>query len=85
MLASLRPNELAEQLRRLSGQPEDVLALVRTDGELLSRSTGFDRPPPPLSADSPMLPVMASGADRAIVRGRSTVDGIERIAAFRRV
>ena len=85
MLASLRPNELAEQLRRLSGQPEDVLALVRTDGELLARSTGFDSPPPPLSASSPMLPVMATGADRAVARGRSTVDGLERIAAFKRV
>jgi PAS domain S-box-containing protein len=85
VLASLRPNELAEQLHRLSGQPEDVLALVRTDGELLARSTGFDRPPPPLSGSSPMLPVMSSGTDRAIVRGRSTVDGSERIAAFRRV
>jgi PAS domain S-box-containing protein len=85
VLASLRPNELAEHLRRLSGQPEDVLALVRTDGELLTRSTGFDRPPPPLAAESPMRPVMTSGADRAVVRGRSTVDGMERIAAFKRV
>ncbi len=72
-------------LRRLSGQTEDAVALVRTDGELLARSTGFDRPPPPLSAGSPMLPVMAEGAERAVVHGRSTVDGVERVAAFRRV
>jgi PAS domain S-box-containing protein len=85
VLASLRPNELAAGLRRLSGQPEDTVALVRTDGELLARSTGFERPPPPLSAGSPMLPVMAEGLERAVVHGRSTVDGVERIAAFRRV
>lgn len=85
VLASLRPNELAAGLRRLSGQPEDTVALVRTDGELLARSTGFERPPPPLSAGSPMLPVMAERLERTVVHGRSTVDGIERVAAFRRV
>jgi PAS domain S-box-containing protein len=85
VLASLRPNELAAGLRRLSGQPEDAVALVRMDGELLARSTNFDRPPAPLSAGSPMLPAMAAGAERAVVHGRSTVDGVERIAAFRRV
>lgn len=85
VLASLRPNELAAGLRRVSGQAEDTVALVRTDGELLARSTGFERPPPPLSADSPMLPVMTEGLERAVVHGRSTVDGVERVAAFRRV
>jgi PAS domain S-box-containing protein len=85
VLASLRPNELAAELRRLSGQPEDVVALVRRDGELLARSTGFDRPPPPLSASSPMMPTMAAGAERAIARGRSSIDGAERVAAYRRV
>jgi hypothetical protein len=73
VLASLRPNEIAQHLRRLSGGSEDVLALVRTDGELLARSTGFDRPPPPLTAESPMRPVMARRMDRATVRGRSRV------------
>jgi two-component system sensor kinase FixL len=85
VLASLRPNELAAGLRRLSGQAEDAVALVRMDGELLARTTGFDRPPPPLPAVSPMLSVMKQGLERAIVHGRSTVDGVERIAAFRRV
>ncbi len=85
VLASLRPNELAAGLRRVSGHAEDTVALVRTDGELLARSTGFDRPPPPLSAGSPMLPVMAERLERAVVHGRSTVDGMERVAAFRRV
>ena len=32
-----------------------------------------------------MLPVMAEGLERAMVHGRSTVDGVERVAAFRRV
>ena len=85
VLSSLRPNELAAGLRRLSGATEDTVALVRTDGELLTRSTGFDRPPRPLSPDSPMLPVMAQGLERAIAHGRSSVDGVERVAAFRRV
>lgn len=85
VLASLRPNELAAGLRRLSSQAEDAVALVRMDGELLARTTGFGQPPPPLPAGSPMLPVMAQGLERAIVHGRSTVDGVERVAAFRRV
>lgn len=85
VLASLRPNELAAGLRRLSGHTEDTVALVRTDGELLARSTGFDTPPPRLSAGSPMLPVMAEGLEHAVVHGRSTVDGVERVAAFRKV
>lgn len=85
VLASLRPNVLAESLRRLSGQPDDLLAIVRTDGELVVRSSGFEGPPSPLLERSPMLPVMTIGADRAVVRDRSELDGIERLTALRRV
>jgi PAS domain S-box-containing protein len=38
-----------------------------------------------LGEGSPMTRVMASGQESAVVQGRSTVDGLERIAAFRRV
>ncbi len=85
VLVSLRLGEVAMGLRQLTSEPGDTIALVRTDGELLARSPAFDRPPSPLSASSPILPVMAANAERAVVRGRSTIDGGERVAAFRRV
>ena len=85
VLASLRPNELAARLRQPAGERSDRLALVRTDGELLARTREFESPPQTLGADSPMRPIMEAGTDRTVVRGRSGVDGLERVAAYKRV
>lgn len=76
-------------LAALAATPDDVVALVRTDGALLARSAGFRVDPaaaePRLLPGSPMLEVMARGEARAIVRASSPVNRVEQVAAFRRV
>ncbi|WP_158287883.1 PAS domain-containing protein [Falsiroseomonas bella] len=76
-------------LAALAATPDDVVALIRMDGALLARSAGFKIDPaaaePRLLPGGPMLEVMARGDARAIVRARSPMDDVERIAALRRV
>lgn len=74
-------------LRNLAQDPSDAVTLVRSDGEVLARSLGFGAHGPPLrlGADSPMLEAMARGEKRAVIRARSTIDGVRRIAAYRQV
>jgi PAS domain S-box-containing protein len=74
-------------LRRLAGQEDLILSLVRSDGELLARSAGFDPATPRkrLGPDSTLLAAMTQGERRGIHLSRSTLDGAERIIAFRQV
>lgn len=85
VLVTLRTAELAARLRRLGDEPDDAVAMVRADGELLARSTGFSPPAPPAPAGAAVRGIMARGVERAVVRGASAFDGVGRIAAFRRV
>jgi PAS domain S-box-containing protein len=83
---SVDPEEVGAALRMLLGQPGDLLTLVRADGEVLARSQGYDREPPiRLEAHSPMLPDMRRGGQRGVVSGRSGIDGVWRMVAYRRV
>ena len=86
--ASMFLDKINPTLLTLAIDPSDVISFVRTDGRLLARSGGFVGMAPEtarLGAGSPMTQVMASGQDFAVVAGRSSVDGLKRIAAFRRV
>jgi PAS domain S-box-containing protein len=83
--ASVFVAEMDASLRRLvRDRTDDTVALVRTDGLVLSRSTSVS-PGTRLSPESPMLGVMASGAPSAFLVGRSGVDGVTRAVAYRRV
>jgi PAS domain S-box-containing protein len=78
--------EIGAGLRRISGRPGDALALVRTDGEVLSRSISLPgQLPLRLSPESGMLAAMRAGIERALVVAPSGVDGVLRIGAYRRV
>jgi len=85
VLVSLRPGELALGLQRLADTTDQTIALIRTDGEVLARSSGFEDPPPALPPDSPFRQIMASGAERALTLGRTGTGGDDSLIAFRRV
>ena len=74
-------------LQRLLREPEDVLSLVRTDGEVLARSAGFGPKGPPLRVAPGSAPhaVITRGEARSIVYGPSSLDGVRRLAVYRRV
>ncbi|WP_270938755.1 hypothetical protein, partial [Falsiroseomonas oryzae] len=86
--ASVYLDHVNPALAALGTAPGDVVTLVRTDGALLARSVGFGARPPDgarISSGSPMMAVMARGEARATIRAVSSVDGVERVAAYRRV
>ncbi|MBX6375796.1 MAG: PAS domain S-box protein [Acetobacteraceae bacterium] len=87
IVASAYVDAVADALRRLAPSAEDAVALVRADGAVLARSMGFEpgRPVPRLGPDNSALAAMRRGEARAARVGRSTADGRERIAAYRRV
>jgi hypothetical protein len=83
---SVEIEEIGAGLRQISGRPGDALALVRIDGEVLSRSISSpEQLPLRLSPDSGMLKAMGAGVERALVVAPSGIDGVVRIGAYRRV
>jgi two-component system NtrC family sensor kinase len=60
-------------------------ALVRIDGKLLMRYPGADSGPGEVPRSSPLLQAAASGAASGIFVGKSSIDGITKLAAFRKV
>lgn len=88
--ASADVNAIGHGLRRLlpSDAKSDVLALVRSDGHVLARSSGMDGPLPPLARTNEVARGMLEGRDgpdREVILRPSGVDGVERLAALRRV
>jgi two-component sensor histidine kinase/PAS domain-containing protein len=77
-----RPARGFEAFRRDAG---DTVTLIRSDGEVLARSPGFDRPLAPFPPSSSFHAAVASGAARATYQAGSSVDGVERLFAIRRV
>lgn len=67
--------------------PGDVVTLLRADGALLARSEDFAGAPDGrrLRPDSPLRAPMAQGAERAVLRATSSMDGADRLMALRRV
>ncbi|TCZ54650.1 sensor histidine kinase [Roseicella aquatilis] len=76
-----------EALRRLLRRPDDVLSVLRGDGEVLARSAGFgpNGPPVRVAADPALLQFLASGGERSMRLGPSILDGVPRLAIYRRV
>jgi len=85
IVLTIRPDVLADGMRRLLGPAGDVLALVRDDGYILSRTSGQDRMLPPIPAGRPFYQVVASGAVSATYRSSSVVEGEASLNAVRRV
>ncbi|MGG5822897.1 PAS domain S-box protein, partial [Falsiroseomonas sp. HW251] len=89
VVVSADANAMGAGLRRLlPGDGEgstDVLALLRDDGEVLARSTSMTAPLPAAKLRHPVARAVADGTERGIFVGRSDLDGVERLAALRRV
>ncbi|WP_424813498.1 PAS domain-containing protein [Roseococcus sp. YIM B11640] len=80
---SVNPNFLAERLRRLAGQSGDVLVLTRDDGHILSRTTGMERPLPPIARGRPYHDFV--GSEMGQYEAISVVDNTPILAVMRRV
>jgi two-component sensor histidine kinase/PAS domain-containing protein len=88
VVASADSGAVGEGLRRLIPdgpfQP-DVIALLRADGQVLARSLPVPAPANPAALTDPTAREVANGAPRGVVLSSSGVDGVERLAALRRV
>jgi PAS domain S-box-containing protein len=74
------------RLRRLLDEPGDAVALIRSDGQVLARSGGYDRPPLiQLPPDNALAQSMQRGEAGTIIDLPSGTDGVRRVAASRRV
>jgi PAS domain S-box-containing protein len=83
---SVPPNQLALGFADLVGAPTDVIALVRSDGEILARRPGFTAPLPPLSDAAPFQAAVESKQERGHYFGQSIMrDDTERLVAFRKL
>ncbi|MBL6457370.1 PAS domain S-box protein [Belnapia sp. T6] len=84
-LVSLRPRDLSQGLQRLADTTDQTIALIRTDGELLARSSGFEDLPPPIPPDGPLRRIMASPAGYGLAEARTGLDDREGLIAVQRV
>lgn len=84
---SIFVEEASAELRRMAAERDDILSLVLQDGRVLARSRlpEGDLTSLRVSPESPMALAMARGEPRALVSGRSTLDGERRLAAYRAV
>ncbi len=82
---SVQPNHVSSGFADLTTEANDVVALVRADGEILARNPGFEKPLPPIPQESDYIRGINGGLERGIMRGVSPVDGVDRLVAFRKV
>ncbi|MDO9710693.1 HWE histidine kinase domain-containing protein [Paracraurococcus lichenis] len=87
---SVNPNSVAAGFLALGGEPADVTALVRADGEVLVRTPGFPDPLPAVPEGSPLRRAIAAGQERGSYLGLTLGfhpdrPGEGRLIAFRRV
>jgi PAS domain S-box-containing protein len=86
MAARVYAEDVSAALRRLaSGDPRDVVSLLRSDGAVLARSIGRVVPGLRVASETPVAEMMRRGDERALAIGRSSLDGEPRIAAYRRM
>lgn len=85
VILSIRPEVLADGMRRLLGPGRDVLALVRQDGHILSRTSGQSGVLPPVPPDRPFHDAVASGAETASYWSASVVQSAQSLHVLRRV
>lgn len=85
--ASFYVEQVNRSLQALAASPDNVVSLVRTDGALLARSSGLGNLPVAEARLGPgtMLETMRRGEERSVSREVSTIDGVERVVAYRRV
>lgn len=88
VLVSVNPHVLADGMRRLLNTPQDRMALMLTDGAVLSTTggaTGTHQPLPRADPSSPFHAYAAAGVDRAIYMSATALPGTTAVLAMRRV
>ncbi len=81
---SVFPSDLTAGLRQMLGDSEDLITLVRADGEVLANTIGFTRAPPPLPP-GPARAAMARQEGRLSLMLPAEPGEPARIAALRQV
>lgn len=71
--------------RQLADNNPITIGLVRADGAVLAWSPSMSARPDHVSRDTPFFRLLASGSDAGVVTMVSSVDGQEKVLAFRRV
>lgn len=82
--ASIYVETVEQALQRLTVGGEHILSLLRSDGLVLARTVPVV-PGTRISPTSPMQASFTAGVPSELLIGRSPLDGIARIAAYRRV
>jgi PAS domain-containing protein len=83
---SVQPSQTSAGFADFVGETSDVIALVRSDGEILARRPGFAAPLPPIQPSGEgFIAAIAAGKDHVTARAASPVDGVERLSAVRRL
>jgi PAS domain S-box-containing protein len=84
---SVQPNQVAAGFTDFVSESEDVVTVVRSDGEILVRNPGFQSPMPPLRAEtSPEFFAHArANARRGLYTTTFRTDGVKRLVAYRRI
>lgn len=86
--AALYLDQVNRSLQALAGSSDNIVSLVRTDGALLARSAGLgslSAEEPRIAPGSTMLETMQRGEERSVSRELSSIDGVQRVVAYRRV
>ncbi|MBL6457189.1 PAS domain-containing protein [Belnapia sp. T6] len=79
---SVYPRDLAAGLTQLTRDEGDVLTLVRSDGEILARSTGLDAPLPPIPPERPIVAAMRRGDARIEAETDGSIAAARRVAGW---
>ena len=81
----VNPDIVAAGLRRLLEGSDDVMTMLRADGQILARSDATEVRLPPFPDDSPFFAIAASPDGVGVYRSASPIDGVVRLVATRRV
>jgi signal transduction histidine kinase len=84
ILLSMSPSYFTEFYGSFTDEEDSAAALVRSDGEFLVRNPVRPLPMPPLPPSGALLQ-HAKDADEGLYWGQSGIDGVLRIAAFKRL
>lgn len=88
VLVSVRPQTLAEGMRRLLHAPTDRMALMRADGYAVSTTSGLldqGRPPPRVDPSSPYFKFADAGVESAVYLSRTATPGADALLAMHRI
>jgi two-component sensor histidine kinase len=84
--AGVRQSTFIEYWNRAAPAQNALISLTRDDGVILARNPPLDPDKGnQISRQAPLWQAMMSGTERAMMRGKSPLDGIDRFAAFRRL